>query len=89
MSTSPDQIMLSPEQREQLARIAHQTGRPWNEVLAEALSALEPSNCSARANGESVYDALVRLNLLGCIKDGPSDLSTNPRYMEGFGESDE
>ena len=22
---------------------------------------------------------------IGCIKDGPSDLSTNPKYMEGFG----
>jgi hypothetical protein len=23
---------------------------------------------------------------LGCIDDGPPDLSTNPKYMEGFGE---
>jgi hypothetical protein len=27
------------------------------------------------------------LGFIGCIKDGPSDLSTNPKYMEGFGES--
>ncbi len=22
---------------------------------------------------------------IGCIKDGPTDLSTNPKYMEGYG----
>ena len=25
-------------------------------------------------------------DLSGCIKDGPDDLSSNPKYMEGFGE---
>jgi hypothetical protein len=34
---------------------------------------------------ESAYDAFKRAGLIGCIKDGPSDLSTNPKYMEGFG----
>ncbi len=24
--------------------------------------------------------------LAGCIKGGPKDLSTNPKYMDGFGE---
>ena len=26
-------------------------------------------------------------DLVGCIKGGPPDLSTNKHYMEGFGES--
>ncbi|HUO09894.1 MAG TPA: CopG family transcriptional regulator [Phycisphaerae bacterium] len=25
-------------------------------------------------------------HLIGVVKNGPSDLSTNPKYMEGFGE---
>ncbi len=25
-------------------------------------------------------------HLAGCLDDGPSDLSTNKKYMEGFGE---
>ncbi len=37
---------------------------------------------------ESAYDALVRMNLLGSLKAGPNDLSTNPEHMEGFGGSD-
>ena len=89
MSTSPDQIALTAEQRARVARIADQTGRPWNEVLAEALSALELDIRTSPTNGESVYDAMVRLNLLGCVKGRPADLSTNPKYMEGFAESDD
>lgn len=46
----------------------------------------EPSNVAKAPQNESVYEALVRLKLLGCIKNGPADLSTNPKYMEGFGE---
>lgn len=25
-------------------------------------------------------------DLVGCLEGGPPDLSTNPKYMEGFGE---
>ena len=34
----------------------------------------------------SLYDALKERGIIGCITDGPSDLSTNPKYMEGFGQ---
>ena len=27
--------------------------------------------------------------LVGCVKDAPSDLSSNPKYMEGFGRGGE
>jgi predicted DNA-binding antitoxin AbrB/MazE fold protein len=35
---------------------------------------------------QTLHDALAAAGLLGCIPDGPADLSTNPKYMEGFGE---
>jgi len=35
---------------------------------------------------KSFYDALAEDGLIGCIKDAPSDLSTNPQYMEDFGK---
>ena len=86
MSTSPDQIVLTPAQQERLADIADETGKPWQELLDAAISSLEPR--ASPTNGqETVYDAMVRLGLLGCLKGGPPDLSTNPKYMEGFGES--
>ncbi|MBX3413008.1 MAG: antitoxin family protein [Pirellulales bacterium] len=34
----------------------------------------------------SAYDVFLAAGLLGCVKDAPPDLSTNPKYMEGFGE---
>lgn len=34
---------------------------------------------------ESCYDLAKRLGLIGVFKGGPSDLSTNPKHMEGFG----
>lgn len=37
-------------------------------------------------NELSLYDALVADGSIGCY-DGPADLSTNPKHMEGFGQS--
>jgi len=35
---------------------------------------------------KSFYDALAEDGLIGCVKDAPSDLSTNSKYMEDFGK---
>ena len=85
MSVLPDQIVLSADQRHQLARLAEQIGKPWDAVFADALSTLE-HGAPKSENGETVHEAMVRLGLLGSVKDAPADLSTNPRYMEGFGQ---
>ena len=34
---------------------------------------------------ESALDIARRIGIVGVYKDTPSDLSTNPEYMEGFG----
>jgi hypothetical protein len=86
MSISPNQISLTPNQQLHLARLAEQTGKPWNAVLEEALTSFEHGVLTAPENGETVHDAMLRLGLLGAVQDGPVDLSTNPEYMEGFGE---
>ena len=33
----------------------------------------------------SFYEATKKLGVVGIVKDGPVDLSTNPKHMEGFG----
>jgi metal-responsive CopG/Arc/MetJ family transcriptional regulator len=38
-----------------------------------------------RAPRESCLDLARRVGLLGIYTDAPSDLSTNPSHMEGFG----
>jgi predicted DNA-binding antitoxin AbrB/MazE fold protein len=37
----------------------------------------------------TLFDVLNEGGWIGSIKDGPPDLSTNPKYMEGFGKSGE
>ena len=79
-------MQLTPKQRETLARLAAQFGRPWEEVLEEALTSLQRQAKSPNgAATETVQANLVRLGLLGCVADAPADLSTNPKHMEGFG----
>jgi len=34
----------------------------------------------------SLADGLRETGFLGSLQDAPSDLATNPKYMEGFGE---
>lgn len=91
MGADISRIQLSDSERRQLAEIAEQTGKPWSEVLSEALTSYRSCAPTKTANGqqvESVFDALKQSGLLGCLKGGPADLSSNPDYMEGFGQND-
>jgi hypothetical protein len=84
MSIGMPSTDLSPEQVQLLAQIAEQKADPWPQILNYALSTLhlKPANGD---QAETVGNRMRRLGLLGCITDGPEDLSTNSQYMEGFG----
>lgn len=58
------------------------------ERVAKQQLAGEPTDAlSAESNGEKSFaDSLEETGLLGCIKEAPADLSTNPSHMEGFGQ---
>jgi hypothetical protein len=96
MAIDPAQIDLTSEQRRRLARLAEQTGKDWtvlvDNLLDAAPAALQSQTIAAvEPNGDataqkSLYDVLTERGILGCF-DGPTDLSTNPKHMEGFGES--
>jgi hypothetical protein len=85
MSVDPKTIALTEAQKRALAELSDKSGKPWPEVFSEALSGYRPKSEANGRNGESFSAAAARLGLVGCIK-GPGDLSTNPSYMEGFGE---
>jgi hypothetical protein len=79
-------IHLTSEQQETLTRLAAQSGKPWEEVLGKALASIEQQTRAANGTPtETVQAAMIRLGLLGCVRDAPADLSTNPQYMQGFG----
>ena len=88
MTVNPEHIQLSDDQKQDLARIADETGKPWAEVLSEAIQSYRHSRRRG-PNGHhsttSLYDALKGDGLIGIAKDAPSDLSTNPMHIEGFG----
>jgi hypothetical protein len=87
MSVDPKTILLTDAQRQALAELSDKSGKPWPDVLSEALSAYRPKGETNGGNGESFSEAAERLGLVGCV-EGPADLSTNPAYMEGFGQRD-
>ena len=77
---------LSPDQMRQLARELE------SRVAATAQraqpSAPTPPADAQDTDGETAFDVASRSGLIGCIKGAPgspTDRSTNPKHMEGFG----
>jgi predicted DNA-binding protein len=62
-------------------------GQPESELVREALETYLGQPTEARP----AYDLAEEAGLIGCVGKGrkspPRDLSTNPRYFEGFGKS--
>jgi predicted DNA-binding protein len=65
-----------------LERVAKAERRSKQTLLREAI---EQRLKTKRPRGPVMAYDLVK-HLCGSIKDGPSDLATNPKYMKGFGE---
>lgn len=92
MSIDPTEIQLNPVQQLAIAKAAEELHRPWKSILDEGLqpviNSLNSSQTDAQAvSPESALDVAERLGLVGCF-EGPADLSTNPKHMEGFGKSE-
>ena len=86
MSTDPVQIELPEGLHEQIAAIVRSTGKTESEVVRQAITEYcarlsPPTN----ADDAPCYDLAERSGFLGCDDEGPSDLSVNPDYMDGFG----
>lgn len=86
-------LKLDEDLERRIETFARQQGRTPADVVREAFREYEAnhngghSQAAAVQSGETVYDRWNRAGLIGCINDPnlPSDLSTNPKYMEGFG----
>jgi hypothetical protein len=93
MTVDPTQISLSSSQQMRLALLADASGKDWSEIVDDLLNATPASSlvpANAAPNGRSLQErtlleVLSERGILGCF-DGPTDLSTNPKHMEGFGE---
>lgn len=86
MSIDPTTIELTPRQKDRLAAIAERTGKDCSTVVDELLDTVPlPQTDTSNGSGpKNLLEALEAIGAIGCF-DGPPDLSTNPKYMEGFG----
>ena len=75
-------LKLPPNLSAKLNRLAKKRGQSKSEVVREAL---EQFFNGERAAQRPMSALELAGDLVGCVQ-GPGDLSTNPKYMEGFGE---
>ncbi len=72
---------------ERLRHRSRMRGQPESALVREALETYLGQPNDARP----AYELAAEAGLIGCIGHGPkppaTDLSTNPRHMEGFGKS--
>ncbi len=81
MATNRITIRIPEHLGKQLKKRADLKGQSESEIVREALE-----NYLLKSSGESAYDIAKRLGVIGRFKGLPKDLSTNPRYFEGFGK---
>ena len=66
---------------QRLCAAAQITGKSESKLVRDAIE----EHCSKHLTGPTCYDIASAAGLIGCATDLPTDLSTNPRYMQGFG----
>ena len=65
-----------------LEALARRSGQSKSDVVRAALE--EHLKNGTRKRTMSAYDLVA--DLVGCIDEGPEDLASNKKYMEGYGE---
>lgn len=75
-------MRLPVELERRLRRTCKMKGVRESELVREALEA----HLNSLGEAGNAYDAAVASGLIGIAKGLPSDLSTNRKYMAGFGE---
>lgn len=84
----PITIEITPEQKRHIERLADQEGvspeKALRAVVERELETSSPEKDLEEAQPGSFLDGLE--HLVGSV-EGPSDLSSNPDYMKGYGRS--
>jgi len=77
-------MRVTPEQKRKIERLARRKGTSQKEaVMALVEEALDGEEEPIVVQPGSFYDKFK--HIIGSV-EGPPDLSTNPKYMEGFGQ---
>jgi predicted DNA-binding protein len=76
-------VRFSPEMRRRLQAVARRVGRRESDLVRDAVE----RQLAAEENPVTAYDLAKRAGLIGAAKGKVRDLSTNPKYFDGFGGS--
>jgi predicted transcriptional regulator len=76
-------VRFSPEMRRRLQAAARRVGRRESDLIRDAVE----MQLSVEENAHTAYDLAKKAGLIGAAKGRLHDLSTNPKYFEGFGGS--
>lgn len=76
-------IPLSPILEQRLKEVAQMSQKSEQELILEAVE----NHLKQFPKQKTCYDLAKELGVIGVADNLPSDLSTNPDYFEGFGES--
>jgi predicted transcriptional regulator len=82
MSSQRITIRISESLVKRLKQQAGIKRRSESAVVREALENYLGETPASR----SAYDMAQEAGLIGCVRDVPSDLSTNRKHLQGFGE---
>ena len=78
-------IELPDDLAARLEAVSAQTHVPPAQLVRAALEKALPAPAADwPADGPSLYERMK--DFIGCIESGVTDLATNPKYMEGFGQ---
>ena len=83
-----NELSLDADLELRIEAFARATKSSPSDVVRKAFEEYAATHNGSRedtAADESAYEAFRRAGVIGCVKGGPSDLSTDPKYMEGFG----
>ncbi len=83
MSSQRITIRISESLVKRLKKHAGMKGRSESVLVREALE----NYLGEASSAGSAYDLAREAGLIGCVRGGSSDLSTNRRHFKGFGES--
>lgn len=78
--------MSTGSYRDILQRVRDELSDEERQQLLEELAKNAPTTNGAAGSERSLFDVLQDRGLIGFMHEGPTDLSTNPRHMEGFGQ---
>lgn len=69
--------------------LSQRTGKNPSELLDQLLAQCSAPTAAANGagNAPTLYEVFVADGSIGMVHGGPSDMSTNPKYLKGLGQS--